>query len=131
MDTSRIYWHYCAGFLDDITIYLNSVEGHKCNVHLILQALREHGIILSISKSTLFANCIEFLGHVVSSRGIELALDKLAKIQNFPTPWSPEDIKSFMGMMNYLAQFDYIPGLADHSSVLTDLTKKGVPFQWD
>src|ERR1700694_5031923 len=120
----------CAVYLDDITIYSNSIEEHKQNLHLILQTLRAHGIILSANKSTLFADRIEFLGHVVSSRGIEAAPDKLRKSQNFPTPQSPEDIKSFTGMTNYRAQFDYIPGLADHSSVLTDLTKKGVPFQW-
>jgi hypothetical protein len=39
----------CSVFLDDITIYSNSVEEHKHNVQLILQALRAHGIILSVN----------------------------------------------------------------------------------
>jgi hypothetical protein len=37
----------------------------------------------------------------------------------------------FNGLVNYLAMFDFVPGLADCSAVLTDLTMKGVPFRWE
>src|SRR5437667_1342732 len=58
---------FCAVYQDDIAIFSNSVEEHKQHVHLILQALRNHGITASPEKSTLFADRIEFLGHFVSS----------------------------------------------------------------
>jgi RNase H-like domain found in reverse transcriptase/Reverse transcriptase (RNA-dependent DNA polymerase)/Integrase zinc binding domain/Chromo (CHRromatin Organisation MOdifier) domain/Retrotransposon gag protein/Integrase core domain len=121
---------FCQVFIDDIAIYSNSVEEHKRHVALILQTLRNHQLIASEHKTVLFADRIEFLGHIISSRGIQAAPDKLAKITAFPTPRNAAHIKSFLGMVNYLAQFDYIPGLADHSSILTNLTRKGVPFKW-
>ena len=121
---------FCEVYLDDILIYSDSVEEHTENVKLVLGTLRKHGLIASKSKSQLFADRIEFLGHYVSSNGIEPDSGKLDKITNFLTPRSVGDIKSFLGLVNYLAMFDFIPGLADHSSVLTALTRKGVIFTW-
>ena len=121
---------FCEVYLDDILIYSNSLEEHEQHVRLILETLRRHGLVASKSKSHLFADRIEFLGHYVSSKGVEPDPSKLDKITNFPTPRSAEDIKSFLGLVNYLAMFDFVPGLADQSSTLTDLTKKGRPFHW-
>jgi hypothetical protein len=109
--------------MDDIVIYSNSVEEHKRHVALILH-------YCFCSKSTLFADCIEFLGHIIS-RGLQATPEKLDKIAKFSTPSHAADIKSFLGLVSStnLAQFDYIPGLADYSScILTCLTRKGVPF---
>ena len=121
---------FCAVYLDDIAIFSNSIEEHKEHVRLILAALREHGIVASQSKSVLFADEIEFLGHKISSKGIQANPAKLDKINNYPTPRSVADIRSFLGLVNYVAMFDFIPGLADYSSVLSNLTKKNVSFVW-
>ncbi len=122
---------FCAVYQDDIAIFSNSVEEHKQHIHLILQALRNHGITASSEKSTLFADRIEFLGHIVSSKGLEADPAKLEKIANWPTPRTATQITEFNGLVNYLAAFDFIPGLAEQSAVLTDLTKKGTVFQWE
>jgi Reverse transcriptase (RNA-dependent DNA polymerase) len=121
---------FCDPFMDDIGIYSNSVAEHKRHVALILQVLRDHGIVAS-EKSILFADRIEFMGHIISSKGIEPSSEKLGKISSWPTPRSASDIKSFFGFVNYLATNDFIPALADQSSVLTDLTKKNVAFRWE
>ena len=121
---------FCSSYIDDIAIYSNSVAEHKRHVRLILQRLREHGIYASARKSQLFADSIEFLGHRISSKGIEADPVKLDKITNYPTPTSAKDILSFLGLVSYIAMFDFIPGLADYSSVLTKLTKKNVVFRW-
>jgi len=122
---------FCAVYQDDIAIFSNSVEEHKKHVHLILQALRNHGITASPEKSTLFADRIEFLGHYVSSKGLEADPNKLEKIANWPTPITATQITEFNGLVNYLAAFDFVPGLAEQSAILTDLTKKGVEFRWE
>jgi Reverse transcriptase (RNA-dependent DNA polymerase) len=121
---------FCAVYLDNIAIFSNSVKEHKEHIRLILKALKEYGIVASQSKSILFTDKIEFLGHKISSKGIQANPTKLNKINNYPTPCSVTDIKSFLGLVNYIAMFNFIPGLADYSSVLTDLTKKNVPFTW-
>ena len=95
---------FCVVYLDNILIF--SIEEHKQNVRLILETLRQHGLIASKSKSHLFADRIEFLGHYVSSKGIEANSIKLNKIADFPTPTSIDNVKSFLGLVNYVAMFD-------------------------
>ena len=63
----KIYYVY----IDDIAIFLDSLSEHYRNVRLILQALQDAGIILSSFKSCLYTDEIKFLGHIISSRGIE------------------------------------------------------------
>jgi hypothetical protein len=121
---------FCSAYLDDISIYSDSIEDHKKHIHLVLQALRDHGVLVSTNKSVLFADRIEFLGHFISSKGIEADPSKLEKITLWPTPKSASEIKGFLGLVNYLVMLDFVPGLANYSSVLTDLTKKGVQFIW-
>ena len=67
----------------------------------------------------------------MSSKGIEANPIKFNKITNFPTPTSIDDVKSFLGLVNYLAMFDFVPGLADQSTTLTALTKKRTVFKWE
>ena len=117
---------FCAVYIDDIAIWSNSVEEHARHVHLVLEKLREAGICVSIKKLVLFADEIQFLGHVVSSHGVEPAETKVDKILAAHIPTSPSDIKEFLGLINYIAQF--LPGLSQWSTVLSDLTRKGVKF---
>ena len=120
---------FCAVYIDDIAIWSNSVEEHEEHVRLILEALREAGICASKKKSVLFADEISFLGHTISSRGVEVAQKKVDKILASRTPTCALDIKEFNGLVNYIGQF--IPGLSEWSAVLSSLTKKDVKFNWE
>ena len=127
-----ILWDYigkfCAVYIDDIAIWSDSVEKHTEHVRLVLKKLREAGICASIKKSVLFADEIHFLGHTISFWGVEPAQTKVDKVLAAHIPASPSDIKEFLGLVNYIAQF--LPGLSEWSTVLSDLTRKDVKFQW-
>jgi hypothetical protein len=125
---SKYIGRFCAVYLDDISIWSNSIDEHKKHVRLVLEALREAGLFASKSKSTLFADELEFLGHIISSRGIQIPEYRVTKIVNAQTPRSSQDIKSFLGLVNYVIQF--IPGMSEWSTVLSSLNKKNVPFKW-
>jgi hypothetical protein len=70
-----------------------------------------------------------FLGHIISSCGIEVTDDKINKIISSHVPTSAQNIKEFNGLVNYIGQF--IPGLVHWSTVLSKLTKKNVEFKWE
>ena len=86
------------------------------------------GIVVSSSKSCLYADEIEFLGHVISSRGIEVGPSKVQKFLDWPVPRNPAEIRAFNGLVNYIAEF--MSALAEYSVILSHLTRKGVEFQW-
>jgi hypothetical protein len=56
------------------------MEEYKVNTHLILEIFHEIDIIISIKKSSLFAEKIEFLGYIISSDGFEVVISKVEKI---------------------------------------------------
>jgi hypothetical protein len=72
----KIYYIY----IDDITIFSNSMKEYKVNIHLILEIFHEIDIIISIKKSSLFIEKIEFLGYIISSDGLEIVVSKIEKI---------------------------------------------------
>jgi hypothetical protein len=120
----KIYYVYT----DDITIFSNSMEEYKVNTRLILEVLHEIDIIISIKKSSLFAEKIEFLGYIVSSDGLEVVASKIEKILDWSAPCNIMEIRAFLGLVNYIDGF--IPGLAQHSSLLSGFIKKDIEFEW-
>ena len=117
----------CYVYINDIIIFSDLIEEHHRNVWLILQAIREAGLYLSPRKSKLYTNKVKFLGHTVLSEGLEVTTATVNKIAKWPVPCNAQDIKAFNGLVNYIAEF--IPRLADYSSILSKLTQKGVEFK--
>jgi hypothetical protein len=118
---------FCYVYLDDIVFWSDTIEEHTYNARLILDALWKHRIVASAEKSKLYADAILFLGHIISSRRIEVTQDKVDKIIASRTPTSVQDIKEFNELVNYIGQF--IPDLAHWSTVLSGLMKKNVEFK--
>ena len=108
--------------MDDIAIWSKTVEEHAENVATILQALLDHKLYLNPKKSKLFCSEIRFLGHRISARGVEADEGKADQIRNWLTPSCAKHIRSFLGLVRYLSVF--LPKLADHTSILDELTTK-------
>ena len=111
-------------FVDDIIIYSNSLEEHDRNCRSVLSALRSAGLYCSAKKTDLFTTRTEFLRHVISRAGLEADKSKIDKILNWPRPKTVTQVRGFLGVVQYLRKF--IPSLAEHTAVLTPLTKKGL-----
>lgn len=114
----------CQVFVDDIIIYSPTLDRHEANVRSVLEALRQAGLYASKKKTDLFTLRAEFLGHVISRDGLEADHSKVNKIRDWPRPRTVAQVRGFLGLVQYLRKF--IPQLAEHTAVLTPLTKKGV-----
>jgi len=112
----------CHVYLDDIVIWSNSVAEHTKHIDMVMKALANAKLHLNPKKCAFFRLEIDFLGHHISARGIQPNSSKVEKILNWPTPKSAMDVRSFLGLVRYVATF--LPKLADHSSILTPLTTK-------
>ena len=73
-------------------------------------------------KTSLFCVELDFLGHHISSRGIEADPKKVAKILNWPQPQTATEVQQFLGLVRYLAE--NLPDLAKFTLVLNSLTTK-------
>jgi Reverse transcriptase (RNA-dependent DNA polymerase) len=118
----------CHVYLDDIIIWLDSLEEHKRNVCAVLDALRAAQLYCSVKKSQLFGREVDFLGHHISIQGIEADPKKVERIINWPIPTSATDVRAFLGLVHDIT--DFLPLLADHTLVLTPLTHKSADIDF-
>ena len=109
-------------FLDDIVIGGKTEEEHLQSLELLLQALKEAGFKLNLKKSKFLAPSIPFLGHIISSKGIEVDSMKIKAVKEWPRPTSVKTLLGFIGLANYYRKF--IPNFSALIAPLTDLSRK-------
>ena len=96
---------YCIIYLDDIIIFFKTSEEHIDRLGKVFQKLDEAGLRLKPGKCEFFWDRLGYLGHVVSSRGIETSPKKIAAILNWPQPQNITQVRSFLGFCNYYRKF--------------------------
>ncbi|KAI8513647.1 hypothetical protein Bbelb_079710 [Branchiostoma belcheri] len=114
---------------DDIIVYGKGQEAHDRALHDTLKRLRETGLTLNHEKCEFNKTSLEFYGHVFGKSGISAAPSKVKAIVDCPAPTTPGEIRSLLGMTNFLSRF--IPEYAAVIKPLRDLTRSNVPWTWD
>ena len=115
-------------FLDDILIYSQNLDDHMKHVKMALQILRKHQLYAKPSKCSFFQHSVEYLGHIVSSNGVEPDPAKIKAIHEWKIPTNVKEIRSFLGLAGYYRRF--IQDFAKIAAPLTDLTRKNIPYRW-
>ncbi|WMV09385.1 hypothetical protein MTR67_002770, partial [Solanum verrucosum] len=88
-------------FIDDILIYSRSENEHVDHLRIVLQVLKDQQLFAKFSKCEFWLRSIAFLGHIVSSKGIEVDPKKTDAVKSWPRPLTPSDIRSFLGLAGY------------------------------
>ena len=57
-------------FLDDIFVYSKTCKEHKEHLRLVFELLRQHSLFAKESKCVFFAEEIQYLGHIISAKGM-------------------------------------------------------------
>ena len=108
----------CLIYLDDLIIFSETFEQHLERLDLILPKLRVANFKLAPEKCCFFKPRVNFLGHVVTGDGVETDPDKIEKVQNWPTPKSADDLRSFLAFAGYYRRF-----IKDFSRIARPLTE--------
>ena len=89
-------------FFDDILVYSTTLDEHEEHLRkvfeLLLQLLRENSLYAKESKCEFFKDSIQYLGHVISAKGIAMDASKVDAILRWPTPRTMEELQIFLGM---------------------------------
>lgn len=115
-------------FIDDIIVAGKTEQDHDVSLQKVLDKLRSYGVLLNQSKCVFKLTEIDFLGHHFDRNGMTPSQDKIKAIKSFRTPASSEEVRSFLGLVNYVGAF--IPDLATSSFPLRELTRNKAEFKW-
>ena len=115
--------------MDDILVHGETLEEHDQRLEKLLSVLDENGITLNLKKCIFRKSELEFLGHVVSAEVISPIHQRMEAVNAFPTPRNVKELKSFLGMAQYLSRFS--PDLAKVSEPLRDLLSKKNVWNWE
>jgi hypothetical protein len=115
-------------YLDDILIYSNTPEKHAEHLRLVLSALRKAQLYCKMSKCSFFQTEVDYLGHLITDKGVTVDPRKLESILAWPTPTNVGELRSFLGLVQYYAKF--VHNFAELAFPLTQLLKKESSFTW-
>ena len=115
-------------YIDDILIYIKAEEEHTALVTWVLQKLMDAGLCVNIDKCVFHVAEVEFVGYKIGRQGIEMSRDKVEHILDWARPRNVKEVQSFLGFANFYRRF--IQGFSKICRPLTDLTKKGVLWEW-
>ena len=121
-------WQIALIYLDDVLVYSQNFEDHLHHLRLVFDRFREAGLKLKPSKCHFGQKEVNYLGHVITTEGIQPDPKKVKVVQEYPAPKSVKEVRAFMGLTNYYRKF--VKGFAQVASPLHDLTKKGASFLW-
>lgn len=119
----------CIGYQkisDDIVAYGTDVAEHEERLKKVLHMLKERGLTLNKKKCVFRMNEIEFMGHLLSAKGIGPTESRVKALQEAREPTDSSEVRSFLGLVNFSARF--ISGLAMKAEPLRRLTQKNNPL---
>ena len=115
-------------YLDDILIFSENIEDHWQHLRVALGRLREAKLYGRIHKCSFLKDQVEYLGFDISKEGIKPSQSKVQAILEWPTPETPRDVRSFLGLCSFYRRF--VRGFSNIAAPLTELTKERRQWQW-
>jgi hypothetical protein len=109
-------------YMDDILVFSKDKNEHQEQVKRILEKLRQHQLLLKAKKCYFEKEEIEFLGLIISEKGIRMDPHKVKAITDWPIPTTKRELQQFLGFINFYRRF--IKGFAKIAKPLTKLTGK-------
>jgi hypothetical protein len=113
---TNLLYHLCEIYIDDLLMLAKTDKEMVEVVRVILQRLREKGILLNPRKVRLGAPSTVFVGHLLDGTGISMTQERIDNTVNIKEPGNVKELQSFLGVANYFR--DHI---RNHSSVVRPL----------
>ena len=113
---------------DDILVFGKTPLEHNQNLRKCFSILKENGLTLSKDKCQFMKSEIEYYGFLISGEGIRPTESKIEAIKSFRIPTNAKEVRSFLGLINYLGRFT--PNLATLTAPLRRLTTAGYLWRW-
>jgi hypothetical protein len=119
---------FCVSFLDDILIFSDSWQEHKCAIAEVLQRIKDAGLTLNLNKSVFAVAELDYLGHRIGRGKIQPLEKKISALLQYDRPKNRKQLQSYLGLAGYYRKF--LPNFSHTTAVLSNLLRKDVQFEW-
>ena len=109
-------------YMDDILVFLKDKKQHQEQVKRVLEKLRQHQLLLKVEKCYFDKEEIDFLGLIITEKGIQMDPNKVKAVTTWPTPTTKRELQQFLRFLNFYRRF--VKGFAKIAKPLMKLTGK-------
>lgn len=121
-------WKNAMAYMDDLVIFSPTYEQHMKDLSEVLSKIKTAGLKIKPPKCSFAKKGIQYLGFIISDKGVECDPATTEKVKAFRKPTCRKDVRSFLGLTSYYRKF--IHRYAFIAKPLYELTKDEVLFQW-
>ena len=129
-----LHLNWCIIYLDDIIVFSQMPKEHIKRLRGVFSKLVQAGLKLKPKKCEFFKSRISYLGHIVSSSGIETDPRKVEAVKTWAIPKTVTDVRSFLGFTNYYRRFikDYAKVARPLNALISgeNASKKNRLIEW-
>jgi hypothetical protein len=115
-------------FVDDLCIFTHTFEQHMEVLAKLLSHFHDKGLRIHPAKSIICADCVPYLGHLLSATELKPDPAKVSAMNALKPPTSVNRLQAHLGLFNYYRC--YIPGFSQIAKPLYDLLAKDAKWVW-
>ena len=119
-------FNFAIAYLDNIIIFSRTAE-HLSHIK-VFEKLHAAKLSMKLSKCHFFSKEIQYMGHILSTKGIWSLHLKTQVIQKMHPPTTPKQVHAFLGLVGYYRKF--IKDFAKIAEPLALLTWQQIKFEW-
>ena len=116
-----------AVYMDDILVSGDTAQDHRENLKRLLHRINEKGLRCRYEKCVFAQPYVEYLGHLLSNKGIAKG-HKVDALKEMSPPTGVPSLRSFLGSVQFYGKF--LPNLSTVTEPLHRLTRKEVRWNW-
>ena len=114
---------------DDIMVWGKTKTEHDNRLRNVLRRIRDYGLKLNKDKCIFNVSEVTYIGHTLTSEGVKPDPRKTKAITEMQFPQSKHELRTFLGMINYLGKF--VPNLSDITAPLREMLEKDCQWYFD
>ena len=100
-----LIFNICFIYIDDIIIFAKNIQDLNNNVEQVFSRLRSANLRCKGSKCEIGITSTKYLGFIVDGNGISHDPTRISALNDFPTPKTIKQLRSFLGLCNYFRDF--------------------------